>query len=139
MSTIEVKVPDIGGATDVEIIELSVAPGDTVAVDDPLIVLESDKASMEVPSPYAGKVVSFKVKVGDTVSEGDLILEMDAEGGDAGDESPAAASEPAAEESVEDEASKRPRRWSRRPPRRPPGRASRRSRCPILAVPRMCR
>jgi len=74
MSKIEVKVPDIGGSTDVEVIELCVAPGDTIAVDDPVIVLESDKATMEIPASDAGVVLEMKVAVGDTLSEGDLIL-----------------------------------------------------------------
>jgi pyruvate dehydrogenase E2 component (dihydrolipoyllysine-residue acetyltransferase) len=74
MSKIEVKVPDIGGSTDVEVIELCVAPGDTIAVDDPVIVLESDKATMEIPASDAGAVLEMKVAVGDKLSEGDLIL-----------------------------------------------------------------
>jgi len=74
MSKIEVKVPDIGGSTDVEVIELCVAPGDTIVVDDPVIVLESDKATMEIPASDAGAVLEMKVAVGDKLSEGDLIL-----------------------------------------------------------------
>ena len=61
----EVKVPDIGDFKDVEIIEVNVAPGDEVHEEDPLVTLESDKASMEVPSPLAGKVKEVKVKSGD--------------------------------------------------------------------------
>ena len=72
--SIEVKVPDIGDFKDVEIIEVHVAPGDDIKVDDPLITLESDKASMDIPSPAAGKVGELKVGKGDRVSEGDLIL-----------------------------------------------------------------
>jgi dihydrolipoamide dehydrogenase len=71
---IEVKVPDIGDFADVPIIEVLVSPGDEVAVEDPLITLESDKATMDVPAPAAGKVTELKVGVGDTVSEGSLIL-----------------------------------------------------------------
>ena len=67
--TTKVKVPDIGDFTDVEIIEIHVNAGDAVAVEDPLITLESDKASMEVPSPVAGVVESMLVAVGDKVSE----------------------------------------------------------------------
>ena len=74
----EVKVPDIGDFKDVEIIEVNVAPGDQVHEEDPLVTLESDKASMEVPSPLAGKVKEVKVKSGDRVSEGDLIVVMEA-------------------------------------------------------------
>jgi pyruvate dehydrogenase E2 component (dihydrolipoamide acetyltransferase) len=75
--TIEVKVPDIGDASDVEIIEILVAEGDTVAEEDGLITLETDKATMDVPAPKAGKIVSMKVKVGDKVSEGSLVLVME--------------------------------------------------------------
>jgi dihydrolipoyl dehydrogenase len=71
---IEVKVPDIGDFADVPIIEVLVSPGDEVAVEDPLITLESDKATMDVPAPVAGKITELKVSVGDTVSEGSLIL-----------------------------------------------------------------
>jgi dihydrolipoamide dehydrogenase len=74
MSTIEVKVPDIGDFKDVEIIEVHVTTGDELAAEDPMITLESDKASMEVPAPAAGVVKELKVKAGDRVSEGDLIL-----------------------------------------------------------------
>ncbi len=71
---IEIKVPDIGGATQVDVIEVLVKVGDELSVDTPLITLESDKASMEIPSPHAGKVSKIQVKVGDKVSEGDVIL-----------------------------------------------------------------
>jgi pyruvate dehydrogenase E2 component (dihydrolipoyllysine-residue acetyltransferase) len=74
----EIKVPDIGDFKDVEIIEVNVAPGDEVHEEDPLVTLESDKASMEVPSPLAGRVREVKVKSGDRVSEGDLIVVMEA-------------------------------------------------------------
>ncbi len=80
MSAIEVKVPDIGDFKNVPVIEIPVKPGDVVKADDPLIVLESDKASMEVPSPAAGKVLEILSKVGDKVSEGSLILKLEAEG-----------------------------------------------------------
>jgi pyruvate dehydrogenase E2 component (dihydrolipoamide acetyltransferase) len=74
----EVTVPDIGDFKDVEIIEVHVAAGDQISEEDPLITLESDKASMEVPAPAAGKVVEVKVQAGDRVSEGDLILTLEA-------------------------------------------------------------
>jgi dihydrolipoamide dehydrogenase len=78
MSRIEdVRVPDIGDFKDVEIIEVAVKPGDAIDVDTPLITLESDKAAMEVPSPLAGTVKEVKVKVGDRVSQGSLILSME--------------------------------------------------------------
>ncbi len=83
----EVRVPDIGDFSDVPVIEVLVSAGDTVAVEDPVIVLESDKASMEVPSPVAGTVDAVSVSVGDEVSQGDLILTVtgDGDGGDAGE------------------------------------------------------
>ena len=72
--TVEVHVPDIGDFSDVPVIETHVAAGDVVAVEDPLVTLESDKATMDVPSPVAGEVREMKLAVGDTVSEGTLIL-----------------------------------------------------------------
>src|SRR6478736_4828049 len=81
MSTIiDVKVPDIGDFKDVPIIEVLVKAGDRVAKETALITLESDKATMEVPSPEAGVVKELKVKVGDKVAEGALILVLDADG-----------------------------------------------------------
>ncbi len=79
MSIQEVIVPDIGGAKNVDVIELLVKAGDKVDVEGSLITLESDKATMEVPSPYAGVVREMKVKVGDKVSQGSLILLMEVE------------------------------------------------------------
>jgi pyruvate dehydrogenase E2 component (dihydrolipoamide acetyltransferase) len=78
----EVRVPDIGDFKDVPIIEVSVKPGDTVKAEQPLITLESDKASMEVPSPFSGTVAELKVKKGDRVSEGTVILTLMTEGED---------------------------------------------------------
>jgi len=78
MSTLEIKVPDIGDFKDVPIIQVFVKPGDAVKPEDPLIALESDKATMDVPSPAAGTVKDLKVKVGDRVSEGKVILVLDA-------------------------------------------------------------
>ncbi len=78
MSMIEVKVPDIGDFKEVEIIELLVKPGDTIKVDQSLITVESDKASMEIPSSHAGVVKELKVKVGDKVAEGSLVLLLEA-------------------------------------------------------------
>ena len=75
--TIEVKVPDIGDFKDIPIIEILVKPGDSVKPEDPLIALESDKATMEVPSPSAGIVKELKVKVGDKVSQGTLVLTLE--------------------------------------------------------------
>ena len=78
-NTLEVKVPNIGDFSDVEIIEILVSPGDTVAAEDSLITLESDKASIEIPSPQAGVVKALQVKVGETVNEGSIILTLEAE------------------------------------------------------------
>jgi pyruvate dehydrogenase E2 component (dihydrolipoamide acetyltransferase) len=85
---IEIKVPDIGDFTDVPVIEVLVAEGDRVATDDGLVTLESDKATMEVPSPAAGVIRELKVKLDDTVSEGDVVAILEVEQ-DAADESPA--------------------------------------------------
>ena len=74
----EVKVPDIGDASGVDVIEVLVSVGDEISVDDGLIVLETDKATMEVPASDAGVVKSIEVKVGDKVSEGDLIVKIEA-------------------------------------------------------------
>jgi pyruvate dehydrogenase E2 component (dihydrolipoamide acetyltransferase) len=84
MSTIEVKVPDIGDFKDVPIIEVLVKPGDAIKQEDPLVTLESDKATMEVPSPATGTVKEVRAKVGDKVAEGSLILLLDANGAGAG-------------------------------------------------------
>ncbi|AQQ68584.1 dihydrolipoyllysine-residue acetyltransferase [Microbulbifer agarilyticus] len=76
-----IKVPDLGGADQVDVIEIAVAVGDTVAEEDALIVVEGDKASMDIPAPVAGKILSISVKEGDKVSEGDVIGEMESEAG----------------------------------------------------------
>ena len=76
---IEIKVPDIGGASQVDVIEVLVKVGDELSVNTPLITLETDKASMDIPSPLSGKVSKIQVKVGDKVSEGDVILLIQAE------------------------------------------------------------
>jgi pyruvate dehydrogenase E2 component (dihydrolipoamide acetyltransferase) len=76
----DVVVPDIGDFSDVPIIEVMVSPGDTVAEEDPLVTLESDKATMDVPAPFAGVVAELKVKTGDTVSEGSPLLTLDVAG-----------------------------------------------------------
>ncbi|MEH2535385.1 dihydrolipoamide dehydrogenase [Bradyrhizobium sp. AZCC 1588] len=92
---IEVKVPDIGDFKDVAVIEVMVKPGETVAVETSLIMVESDKASMEIPSSHAGVVKEVKVKTGDKVSEGSAILVLEAAGA-ATAPKPAPASQPAA-------------------------------------------
>lgn len=77
MSISEVKVPDIGDFQDVEVIEVICQEGQSVVVEDPLITLESEKATMDVPSPLSGRILSIKIKSGDKVSEGNLILELE--------------------------------------------------------------
>ncbi len=94
MASKEIRVPDIGDFKNVPVIEILVKPGDTVKAEDALITLESDKATMDVPSPEAGKVVDIKVAIGDKVSEGSVILTLAAVG--AGDAKPAASAAPAA-------------------------------------------
>ena len=79
MSQVEIKVPDIGDFKEVEVIELLVKPGDIVKAEQSLITVESDKASMEIPSSHAGVVRELKVKIGDKVAEGSLILMLDAD------------------------------------------------------------
>src|SRR5437762_987443 len=71
---IDIKVPDIGDFKDVPVIDVFVKPGDEVKAEDPLVSLESDKATMEVPAPLSGTVREIKVKTGDKVSEGSIIL-----------------------------------------------------------------
>src|SRR6266850_6732332 len=92
MSAIEVKVPDIGDFKEVPVIELFVKPGDTVKADDSLVTLESDKATMDVPAPSAGVIQALKVKVGDKVSEGSVILTLETNG--AGKPAPTASPPP---------------------------------------------
>lgn len=108
-NTIEVKVPDIGDFSEVEVIEVLVSEGDTIAAEQSLITVESDKASMEIPSPQAGVVKSVSVKVGDKIKEGSVILQVATEeagkageapqaqaGGDAGSGRPADEAQPKA-------------------------------------------
>lgn len=97
-----VAVPDIGGFKDVPVIEVLVGPGDAVEVDQPLIVLESDKSTMEVPAPEAGTIETMALKVGDTVSEGDAICTLSAA------ETASAGSEPASEPEPEPQTESQP-------------------------------
>ncbi len=94
-STVSVEVPDIGDFEDVPIVEVLVSPGDSVAAEDPLVTLESDKATMDVPAPFAGVIADVQVKVGDRVSQGAPLLTI--EPGEDG-------SMPAADEAEADEA-----------------------------------
>jgi len=91
VSTEIIHVPDIGGATDVEVIEINVQVGDMIEIDQAIMVLETDKASMEVPASAAGKVISIAVAEGATVNEGDVVLEIEVAGASVAVEAPVAA------------------------------------------------
>ena len=95
MSTVEIKVPDIGGHENVDIIAVEVKAGDTIALDDTLITLETDKATMDVPADAAGVVKEVKVQVGGKVSEGDVIAIVEVAGASAAALAPAAETTPA--------------------------------------------
>ena len=122
--TRQVEVPDIGDFKSVDVIEILVKPGDTVAVEQSLVTLESDKATMEVPSPAAGKVKEILLKVGDKVAQGSPILVLEAAGGaPARPAAPAPAAAPSAAapkaEASAPAPSRPPRsRWNPRPSRR---------------------
>src|SRR3954469_16740075 len=92
MAVNEVRVPDIGDFKDVGVIEILVKPGDVVKPEQSLISVESDKASMEIPAPGAGTIRELRIKIGDKVNQGDVILTMESEGASA----PAPAPAPAA-------------------------------------------
>ena len=96
MSEVQVKVPDIGDFSEVAVIEVLVKAGDTIKVEQSLITVESDKASMEIPSSHAGVVKSVAVKVGDKVSEGSVVLTVDAAEAGAAASAPAPAAPAAA-------------------------------------------
>ena len=116
MAAIEIKVPDIGDYSGVPVIELLVAVGDTVKKDQGLVTLESDKATLEVPSSAAGVVKEIKVKLGDNLSEGDVVLLLEAEGEAAAPAAPAKAEAPKGEAAP---ASKPPVTPSHRAPAEP--------------------
>ena len=98
MSDIQkIIVPDVGG-DEVEVIELCVAVGDTIEADEGVVTVESDKASMDIPAPFEGEIVSLSVAVGDKIKEGDVIGEMKAAGG-----------ESAPEDTVSDDAQEAPK------------------------------
>ncbi len=106
MAAREVTVPDIGDFEDVPVIEIHVKAGDSVAPEDPLVTLESDKATMDVPAPFAGKVAELRVSVGDEVSEGSVLLTVEA--AEDGAEAEAVAEPETAEGSDGDEAAPAP-------------------------------
>ncbi len=143
MAATEVKVPNIGDFKDIPVIELLVKAGDTVQKDDSLLVLESDKATLEVPSPAAGVIAELKVKIGDKVSAGTLVALLEGSNGAApavtnGNgkakpaAAPAAAATSAAPKAVETAAPPALRRRPSRLPllRRPPRRRRRRRLAP---------
>ncbi|GAA3960368.1 2-oxo acid dehydrogenase subunit E2 [Allohahella marinimesophila] len=107
MNTESIRVPDLGGAAEVEIIEISVKAGDTIEAEDSILVLESDKATMELPSPMAGKIVELTVSVGDKVSEGDVIGSMEAGGAGQADDGEAKDGQSKGEEDSSREAAAR--------------------------------
>ena len=80
MSQVEIKVPDLGGSSDVPVIDIAVTVGDTVALDDTLLTLESDKATMDIPASAAGVITALRVKVGDKLSEGMVVAVVEASG-----------------------------------------------------------
>ena len=103
MSTIiEVTVPDIGDFSNIPVIEVLVKPGDSISREDTLVTLESDKATMDVPSPASGVVRDLKIKVGDKVSEGSLLLTLDSEEQAAKAAAPEAKSAPAPAPAVQE-------------------------------------
>src|SRR3990167_7160650 len=96
MAIIDIKVPDIGDFAEVAIIEVLVKPGDTIKAEQSLITVESDKASMEIPSSHAGVVKELKVKLGDKIAEGSVVLTLEVQGAAA--PAPATAQAPAVSE-----------------------------------------
>ena len=133
MAKIDVNVPDIGDFKDVPVIEVLVKPGDVVKAEQSLVTLESDKATMDVPSPIAGAVAEVVAKVGDKVSMGTLIARIDTGAGESAGAAAPAKSAPAPAKSA-------PRRPPSPPPRRPRPRPRRStSRSLISATSRTCR
>jgi pyruvate dehydrogenase E2 component (dihydrolipoamide acetyltransferase) len=100
VATVEdILLPDIGDFTDVEVIEILVAPGDRIEVDQSLLTLESDKASMEIPSPVAGTLKALKIAIGDRIQQGSLLAQIETDGDAAQSAQPSA--EPTPESATE--------------------------------------
>jgi pyruvate dehydrogenase E2 component (dihydrolipoamide acetyltransferase) len=133
-TTKDVLVPDIGDFTDVPIIEVLVAPGDAIKEEDPLVTLESDKATMDVPAPFEGVVHELKVSVGDTVSEGSLLLTV-VPGGPDQERATALLTEPASQEAAAVETPTAAPPPAAPPPAAPPPAAPPRAEPPAPAVP----
>jgi pyruvate dehydrogenase E2 component (dihydrolipoamide acetyltransferase) len=117
MSEQEIKVPDLGGADEVEIIEIAVSKGDSVEAEDPILTIETDKATVDLPSPGAGKITKVTVKVGDKVKEGDVVGLMDASGDsdDSADEPEADADQKADKETEQQKADAEPEKSKPKP------------------------
>lgn len=124
-----ITVPDIGDAKGVSLIEINVAVGDSVSVDDPLVTLEGDKATMEVPATVAGTIESISCKVGDEVSEGDALMTMTVEAGSA----PESPSKPEAKEEAPQKKEEAPKVAEEKAVAAPPAKAA--SSSPIYASP----
>ena len=122
MATVEeILVPDIGDFAGVEVIEILVQPGDSIQAEQSLLTLESDKATMEIPAPRAGVVKEIKVKIGDKISVGDLILTLEGSGAVPVTEEPAKAAAPRRRNRRRSQPQRRPQRlWNRNPPPLPP-------------------
>ena len=140
MAKIDVNVPDIGDFKDVPVIEVLVKPGDVVKAEQSLVTLESDKATMDVPSPIAGAVAEVVAKIGDKVSMGTLIARIDTGAGKSAGAAAPAKSAPAPAKSAPAAPAKSARRPPSPPPRRPRPRPRRStSRSPTSATSRTCR
>ncbi len=100
---LDVRVPDIGDFTDVPVIEIHVSPGDEVSPEDPLVTLESDKATMDVPAPLGGTIKQLRVKIGDRVSEGSVLLTLESDGAGPREDTPSARETSPAPVAVTDE------------------------------------
>ena len=120
MADRDVTVPDIGDFADVPVIEVLVSAGDEITLDQPLVTLESDKATMDVPAPFAGKVAELKVSVGDEVSEGSVLMTVEpSEDGDQGAEVATSAAPPFAAEGCRGAGGRRRHRRHQSRPRSP--------------------